>query len=88
MTKTYRGIMAKYDPMVMKLEPNVYIVGAHALGTDSASRTVINLPNPPMGDSMASINPPTLLPLSKPACHAGTLYALAAKTAPRKCTVI
>lgn len=84
MTKRYLGTMAKNVPTVMKLEPKVYIVGAVALGMVSASSTVKNLPNPPMGERIASINPPTLLPSSNPACHAGTRTAHAAKSAPRK----
>ena len=87
MTNTHRGTMAKYEPMVMKLEPKVYMVGVHALGMESARRTVMNLPNPPIGESTASISPPTLLPSSKPAFQEGTRYAQAAKIAPRKWTV-
>ena len=74
--------------MVMKLEPNVYIVGAHALGMESARRTVRKLPNPPRGESTALMSPPTLLPSSKPASQAGTNGAQDAKIAPRKWTVI
>lgn len=68
----------------MELEPNVYMVGAQALGMDSARRTVRNLPNPPRGDKTASISPPTLLPPSKPSFHDGVNGADAAKTAPMK----
>ena len=87
MTNTYLGTIAKYVPMAMKLEPKVYIVGAHALGMDSARSTVRNFPKPPNGERMASMSPPTLLPSSNPACHAGTRTAHAANSAPRKCTV-
>ena len=72
----------------MKLEPNVYIVGAHALGMVSASSTVKNLPKLPVGESTASMSPPTLLPPSNPSFQAGTEEAHAANTAPRKWTVI
>ena len=70
--------------MVMKLDAKVYIVGAHALGMDSARRTVRNLPNPPRGDRTASMSPPTLLPPSKPSFQDGVNGAEAAKMAPRK----
>lgn len=69
--------------MFIRLEPNVYIVGAHALGMVSASRTVRNLPNPPSGERTASMSPPTLFPPAKPASQEGVNGADAAKTAPR-----
>ena len=75
--------MAKYEPIVMKLDPNVYIVGAHALGMVRARSTVRNLPKPPVGCSTASMSPPTLLPFWKPSFQAGTEEAQAAKIAPR-----
>lgn len=80
--------MAKYDPIVMKLELNVYIVGATELGIESARTTQRNLPKPPRGDRTPAMSPPTLLPLSKPSLHAGTPGAQAAKIAPMKCAVI
>ena len=69
----------------MKLVHTVYIVGAHALGMNSAMSTVRNLPNPPAGERTASTRPPTLFPLSKPASHAGTAGAAAANAAPSMC---
>ena len=44
----------------MELDANVYIVGAHALGTNKATSTVMNLPKPPAGERTASKRPPTL----------------------------
>lgn len=82
-TYTHLGIFANTPATAMKLLEKVYIVGAHALGTDNAKSTVKNLPKPPRGDRTASIRPPTLLPLSKPASQEGTAIAEAAKTAPR-----
>ena len=84
MTKTHLGIFAKTVATVMKLHANVYIVGAQALGIVRARRTVRNLPKPPSGDKIAAMRPPTLLPLSNPASHAGTFAAQAANTAPRQ----
>ena len=69
----------------MKLDANVYIVGAQVLGINRAMRTVKNFPNPPAGARTAASNPPTLLPLSKPAFQAGTAGAAAAKAAPSMC---
>ena len=66
----------------MELDANVYIVGAHALGTDKATSTVRNLPKPPAGERTASKRPPTLLPLSKLVSHSGTAGAAAANAAP------
>ena len=68
----------------MKLVPNVYIVGAHALGIDSATRTVRNLPKPPAGERTADMRPPRLFPPSNPVFQDGTAGAEAVKTAPRK----
>ena len=82
-TYTHLGTFANTAATVMQLLANVYIVGAHALGTDNARRTVRNLPKPPSGDRTASIRPPTLLPFWKPASQEGTLVADAAKTAPK-----
>ena len=82
-TYTHRGIFAKNVAMVMKLLANVYIVGAQALGMDSARRTVRNFPNPPKGDKTAAMRPPTLLPPSNPASQDGLTAADAAKTAPK-----
>ncbi|PSR74362.1 hypothetical protein PHLCEN_2v9870 [Hermanssonia centrifuga] len=70
--------------MVMKLEPKIYMVGAHALGMDKARRAVRNFPNPPKGDKIALMRPPMLFPLSNPASHVGTLGAEAANITPRK----
>jgi hypothetical protein len=68
----------------MKLIPNVFIVGAHELGMDSATRTGRNLPNPPVGLKTADISPPMLLPPSDPMAQDGTAGANAAKAAPKK----
>jgi len=68
----------------MKLVPNVYIVGAHALGMDNATRTTRSFPNPPVGERMADMRPPILSPPSNPAFQDGTAGADAVKTAPRK----
>jgi hypothetical protein len=68
----------------MKLVPNVYIVGAHALGADNAARTVRNLPNPPAGLRTANMRPPMLLPPSNPMAQDGTAGADAVKAAPKK----
>lgn len=83
-TYTHLGIFANTSATVIKLLEKVYIVGEHALGTDRASSTVRNLPKPPRGERTASMRPPTLLPLSKPASQDGTAVADAAKTAPRQ----
>ena len=82
--KTYRGTFWKVGAIVMKLVPKVYIVGAHALGIDNATRTVRNLPKPPRGERMAVIRPPRLFPPSNPAAQDGTAEADAAKAAPKK----
>ena len=55
---TYRGTRANHTWIVIRLDAKVYIVGAHALGMDSATSTVRNLPNPPEAESTASIKPP------------------------------
>jgi hypothetical protein len=68
----------------MKLVPNVYIDGAHALGVDNAMRTVRNLPNPPVGLRTANTRPPMLLPPSNPMAQDGTAGADAVKAAPKK----
>ena len=86
-TYTQRGNRAKMLATAMQLFPNVYIVGAHALGTLSARSTVRKRPKPPSGESTAAMSPPTLLPPSKPVSQTGTFTADAAKTAPRKCEV-
>ena len=88
MAKMYRGTFAKNGAIVIELDPNVYIVGAHALGMDSARRTVRNLPKPPRGERTASTGPPTLLPPAKPSFQDGVYGAEAAKTAPMKWPVI
>lgn len=72
----------------MKLDENVYIVGAHALGTVSATTTVRKFPNPPAEERTAWTRPPTLLPLSNPASHEGLLRADAANAAPRQWEII
>lgn len=82
-TYTHLGIFAKNVAIVMKLLANVYMVGAQALGMDSARRTVRNLPNPPNGDSTAAMRPPTLLPPSNPVSQEELKVADAANTAPR-----
>lgn len=69
--------------MAMKLVPNVFIVGAHELGMDSAM-TVRNLPNPPVGLKTADIRPPMLLSPSDPMAQDGTAGANAVKAAPKK----
>lgn len=86
--KAYRGIFWKMGVMAIKLVPNVYIDGAHALDTDRATRTVRNFPNPPVGERTAEIRPPTFFPFSNPADQAGTDSADAANAAPRKCGMI
>lgn len=88
MAKMYRGTFSKMGAMAMKLVPKVYIVGAAALGTDSATRTVKNFPKPPVGASTAEMSPPTFSPPSKPADQAGTEAADAVKAAPKKCGII
>jgi hypothetical protein len=82
--KKYRGTFWKIGAIVMKLVPNVYIVGAHALGTDNATMTMRNLPNPPLGARTADIRPPMLSPPSNPVAQDGTAGADAVKAAPRK----
>jgi hypothetical protein len=57
----YLGTLAKTGAMAIKLVPKEYIVGAHALGMESAKRTMMNLPNPPVGANIAAIRPPTSL---------------------------
>ena len=52
-TNTYLGTFANHGKIVIALLPNVYIVGAHALGTVNANSTVRNLPKPPQGDKTA-----------------------------------
>ena len=80
---THLGTFASAVATVIELLAKVYIVGAHALGTVRARRTVKNFPNPPKGESTASMSPPTLLPFWKPTSQAGTVEAQAAKIAPR-----
>jgi hypothetical protein len=48
--KTYRGTFWKTGAIAIKLVPNVYIVGAYALGADNATRTVRILPKPLVGE--------------------------------------
>jgi hypothetical protein len=84
----YLGIFAKTGAMAIKLVPKEYIVGAHALGMDKAKRTMINLPNPPVGASIAAMSPPTSLLFLKPAAQDGTKGADAVKAAPSICPVI
>jgi len=64
--------------------PNVYIVGAHALGTDNATRTVRNSPKPPVGERTADMRPPILSPFANPVAQDGTAGADAVKAAPAK----
>lgn len=78
--KRYRGTFSMKGAMAIKLVPNVYIVGATALGTDNATSMTKNLPNPPAGDNTADIKSPTF---SWPADHAGTVAAEAANAAPK-----
>jgi hypothetical protein len=66
----------------------VYIVGAHALGTDNAMSTVRSLPNPLVGARTADMRPPILFPPSNPAVQDGTAGADAVKAAPKKCGTI
>ena len=82
---TQRGTRAQTAATAMQLLANVYIVGAHALGTLSARSTVSRRPKPPSGASTAAMSPPTLFPPANPAAQPGTPAADAAKTAPRKC---
>lgn len=63
-------------------KPKVYIVGAQAEGTDSARRTTRNFPNPPVGESIAAISPPMLLPSLKPDFQDGTAGDAAANPTP------
>ena len=69
----------------MKLMQTVYIVGAHALGAVRLSITRRNFPNLPVGARTAATSPPRLPPSPRPACHAGTEVAAAAKAAPSMC---
>ena len=79
--KTYCGTFRNIGAIVMKLVPNVYIDGAHALGVDNAMRTVRNLP---VGLRTANTRPPMLLPPSNPMAQDGTAGADAVKAAPKK----
>ena len=63
-------------------EPNVYIVGAEAEGTDSERSTTRNFSNPPVGARIAEISPPKLFPSLNPDFQDGTAGAAAAKAAP------
>ena len=82
--KIYRGIFWKMGAMAMKLVPNAYMVGAHALGTDNETRTVKNLPKPSIGERTADMNPPILSPFSNPVAQDGTAVADVVKAAPMK----
>lgn len=83
MAYTNRGSLANNGMTVMKLDPKVYIVGAHALGTVRATTTVRKFPKPPAEERTACTRPPTLLPCSNPAFHDGLWNAEAANAAPR-----
>lgn len=56
---TQRGTRVNQWAMDWRLVLNVYIVGAHALGTLSATSTVRNLPKLPKGLRMPYNKPPT-----------------------------
>lgn len=56
---TQRGTRENQWATDMKLVLNVYMVGAHALGTLSATSTVRNLPKPPRGVRTPYNKPPT-----------------------------
>jgi hypothetical protein len=74
--KTYRRIFWKTGPMAMKLVPNVYIVGAHALETDNVTRTARNLPKPSIGERTADMRLLILSPFSNPVVQDGTAGAV------------
>lgn len=82
---TYLGTLAKKGATVIKLVQNVYIVGAHALGTVNDMSTMRNLPNPPVGCKIAAMRPPISFPFPRPACQDGTEVAADANAAPRRC---
>ena len=81
-TNTYLGTFANHGKIVIALLPNVYMVGAKALGTVNANSTVRNLPKPPQGDKTAWMSPPTEFPPSKPVFQESVYGAEAAKTTP------
>lgn len=58
-TYTQRGTRENQRATDMKLVLNVYMVGAHALGTLSATSTVRNFPKPPSGVKTPYNKPPT-----------------------------
>lgn len=68
--------------MAIRLVPNEYIVGAHALGIVRARVTVRNLPKPPVGARIAETSPPKLFPFWLPASQEGVERADAAKATP------
>lgn len=69
---TQRGRRKNQWETAIRLVLNVYMVGTAALGTPSATSTVINLPKPPKGDSTPYSKPPTDELFWKAAFHSGT----------------